>query len=84
MSLLRQVVEGYGQTESVAPATLTVQGEYRPEHVGPPLASNAIKLVDVPDMDYFAAQSELGKGARTCWGTGSLVSPLYGLLLRTE
>lgn len=52
------VVEGYGQTESVAPATLTVQGEYRPEHVGPPLASNAIKLVDVPDMDYFAAQNQ--------------------------
>lgn len=52
------IVEGYGQTESVAPATLTVQGEYRPEHVGPPLASNAIKLVDVPDMDYFAAQNQ--------------------------
>lgn len=52
------VVEGYGQTESVAPATLTVQGDYRPEHVGPPLASNAIKLVDVPDMDYYAAQNQ--------------------------
>uniref|UniRef100_A0A6A7FS43 Long-chain-fatty-acid--CoA ligase n=2 Tax=Hirondellea gigas TaxID=1518452 RepID=A0A6A7FS43_9CRUS len=52
------VVEGYGQTESVAPATLTVQGEYRPEHVGPPLASNAIKLVDVPDMDYFSSKNQ--------------------------
>ena len=54
-----QIVEGYGQTECVAPATLTVQGDYHPEHVGPPLASNAIKLVDVPEMDYFAAQGDI-------------------------
>ncbi|KAB7503360.1 Long-chain-fatty-acid--CoA ligase 1 [Armadillidium nasatum] len=52
------IVEGYGQTECVAPATLTVQGDYKPEHVGTPLPSNAIKLVDVPEMDYYAAQGQ--------------------------
>ncbi|XP_076067495.1 long-chain-fatty-acid--CoA ligase 5 [Oratosquilla oratoria] len=52
------VMEGYGQTECVAPATLTVQGDYHPDHVGPPIACNAIKLCDVPDMDYFAAQGQ--------------------------
>jgi len=52
------IVEGYGQTESVAPATLTVQGEWRPEHVGPPLASNAIKLCDVEEMDYYARNNQ--------------------------
>ena len=52
-------MEGYGQTECVAPATLTVQGDYHPEHVGPPLASNAIKLIDVPDMDYYANQGKI-------------------------
>lgn len=51
-----QIVEGYGQTECGAPSTLTIQGDYRPDHVGPPIACNAIKLVDVPDMDYYAAQ----------------------------
>ncbi|XP_045113727.1 long-chain-fatty-acid--CoA ligase 1-like isoform X2 [Portunus trituberculatus] len=52
------IVEGYGQTECGAPATLTIQGDYKPDHVGPPIACNAIKLVDVPDMDYFASQGQ--------------------------
>lgn len=43
----------------MAPATLTVQGDYKPDHVGTPLPSNAIKLVDVPEMDYYAAQGKL-------------------------
>ncbi|XP_063883836.1 long-chain-fatty-acid--CoA ligase 1-like isoform X2 [Scylla paramamosain] len=52
------IVEGYGQTECGAPATLTIQGDYKPDHVGPPIACNAIKLVDVPDMDYYASQGQ--------------------------
>lgn len=53
-----QIVEGYGQTECGAPSTLTIQGDYKPDHVGPPIACNAIKLVDVPDMDYYASQGK--------------------------
>ena len=75
------IVEGYGQTECVAPTTLTVQvnkqkfsllclnckylnwflflnrrqGDSTPEHVGPPIPCCAIKLIDVPDMNYYAA-----------------------------
>ncbi|CAG0882553.1 unnamed protein product [Cyprideis torosa] len=49
------IVEGYGQTECVAPATLTLQGDSVPEHVGPPLPCCQIKLVDVPDMQYYAS-----------------------------
>lgn len=49
------VVEGYGQTECVSPCTLTVQGDSTPEHVGPPLPCCGIKLVDVPEMEYFAS-----------------------------
>lgn len=52
------VVEGYGQTECTAPVTLTVQGDHVPEHVGPPVASCKVKLVDVPEMEYFASQSQ--------------------------
>ncbi|XP_059476454.1 long-chain-fatty-acid--CoA ligase 5 isoform X2 [Neocloeon triangulifer] len=52
------VVEGYGQTECVAPVTLTVQGDYVPEHVGPPVACCSVKLVDVPEMEYFAVANQ--------------------------
>lgn len=52
------IVEGYGQTECTAPITLTVQGDYEPGHVGPPVACNAVKLVDVPEMEYYAIQQQ--------------------------
>ncbi|KAL5282251.1 hypothetical protein ACFFRR_005444 [Megaselia abdita] len=52
------VVEGYGQTECTGAITLTVQGDFVPDHVGPPVSCNAIKLVDVPEMEYYANQNE--------------------------
>jgi len=52
------IVEGYGQTECVAPATLTVQGDSTPDHVGPPIPCCAIKLVDVPEMNYYAVSGQ--------------------------
>ena len=57
-SALSQVLEGYGQTECVAPCTLTLQGDARPDHVGPPLPCCDIKLIDVPEMNYFAASGQ--------------------------
>ncbi|CAL1273035.1 unnamed protein product [Larinioides sclopetarius] len=48
------VVEGYGQTECVAPCTLNIQGDYSVGHVGPPISCCHIKLVDVPEMEYYA------------------------------
>lgn len=65
-----QVVEGYGQTECCAPITLTVQGDHVPEHVGPPVACCCIKLVDVPDMEYFAHK---GQGEVCVQGTNVFV-----------
>lgn len=55
MTTLLQVVEGYGQTECAAPITLTINGDSDTDHVGPPIACNAIKLTDVPEMEYFAS-----------------------------
>ncbi|KAK2721292.1 long-chain-fatty-acid--CoA ligase 1-like [Artemia franciscana] len=52
------IVEGYGQTECVAPATLTTPGDAKPEHVGPPLPCCAIKLVDVPEMEYYTTDGQ--------------------------
>jgi len=48
-------LEGYGQTECVAPITLTVNGDSATDHVGPPIACNAVKLADVPEMEYFSS-----------------------------
>ncbi|KAG6801806.1 long-chain-fatty-acid--CoA ligase 1 isoform X1 [Apis mellifera caucasica] len=52
------IVEGYGQTECCAPITLTVQGDHVPEHVGPPVPCCCIKLVDVPEMEYYAKKNQ--------------------------
>ena len=52
------IVEGYGLTECVAPACLTVQGDPSPDHVGPPLPCNNIKLEDIPDMEYWTHKSQ--------------------------
>lgn len=54
-----QILEGYGQTECVAACSVTLVGDFSAGHVGVPLASAAMKLIDVPDMDYFVSQ---GKG----------------------
>ncbi|CAK9819906.1 Long-chain-fatty-acid--CoA ligase 1 [Anthophora quadrimaculata] len=52
------IVEGYGQTECCAPITLTVQGDHVPEHVGPPVPCCCVKLVDVPEMEYYARKNQ--------------------------
>jgi len=52
------LVEGYGQTECVAPCSLTVQGDPAPDHVGPPLPCNNIKLKDIPDMEYWTNKGQ--------------------------
>lgn len=50
------VIEGYGQTECVAASTITIEGDFMPGHVGIPAPCNAIKLVDVPELGYFAKE----------------------------
>ncbi|XP_047463768.1 long-chain-fatty-acid--CoA ligase 6 isoform X1 [Mugil cephalus] len=53
-----QVYEAYGQTECTAGCTYTTPGDWTPGHVGAPLPCNLIKLVDVPDKNYFASKGE--------------------------
>ena len=45
---------GYGQSECTAACTLTLPGQTSVGNVGVPLPCCEIKLVDVPDMDYYA------------------------------
>ncbi|XP_012936178.1 long-chain-fatty-acid--CoA ligase 5 [Aplysia californica] len=47
------VLEGYGQTEMGAGITFQLPGEPGAGHVGPPLPGYQVKLVDVPDMQFF-------------------------------
>ncbi|XP_032411338.1 long-chain-fatty-acid--CoA ligase 1-like isoform X1 [Xiphophorus hellerii] len=54
-----QFYEGYGQTECTAGCTMTLPGDCSAAgHVGPPLPCNAIKLVDVAEMNYLAVNGE--------------------------
>uniref|UniRef100_A0AAQ6A0X2 Arachidonate--CoA ligase n=1 Tax=Amphiprion ocellaris TaxID=80972 RepID=A0AAQ6A0X2_AMPOC len=50
--------EGYGQTECTAGCSMSMPGDWTAGHVGPPLPCNAIKLVDVAEMNYLAANGE--------------------------
>ncbi|XP_064191093.1 long-chain-fatty-acid--CoA ligase 1a isoform X2 [Anguilla rostrata] len=53
-----QFYEGYGQTECTAGCTMSMPGDWTAGHVGPPLPCNFVKLVDVAEMNYFAANGE--------------------------
>ncbi|CAF0885929.1 unnamed protein product [Rotaria sp. Silwood1] len=48
------VVEGYGQTECCGVSSCQTLGDPTVGNIGVPLNCNMIKLVDVPDMQYFS------------------------------
>ncbi|XP_067259661.1 long-chain-fatty-acid--CoA ligase 1a isoform X2 [Chanodichthys erythropterus] len=53
-----QFYEGYGQTECTAGCTMSLPGDWSAGHVGAPLPCNLVKLMDVAEMSYFAANGE--------------------------
>jgi len=58
--------EGYGQTESTAAISISLPGDYFSGSVGTPGLCNEVKLVDVPEKNYFAKD---GKGEVCARGT---------------
>ncbi|NP_001166574.1 long-chain-fatty-acid--CoA ligase 5 [Cavia porcellus] len=52
------VIEAYGQTECSGGCTITSPGDWTSGHVGAPMCCSYVKLEDVPDMNYFAANNE--------------------------
>ncbi|KAF9352452.1 hypothetical protein BGX26_009738 [Mortierella sp. AD094] len=56
------VVEGYGSTEGMATATITMADEYIPGHIGCPRAGCELKLVDVPEMNYRSTDQPFPRG----------------------
>ncbi|KAF9112411.1 hypothetical protein BGX27_003416 [Mortierella sp. AM989] len=56
------VLEGYGSTEGMATATITMSDEYIPGHIGCPRPSCELKLVDVPEMNYHSTDQPYPRG----------------------
>ncbi|CAG8587684.1 8982_t:CDS:10 [Acaulospora morrowiae] len=63
------ITEGYGQTEGIASATISLEGENRAGHVGGPVICCEIKLVDVPEMSYFSTDKPFPRGELCIRGT---------------
>lgn len=58
---LAPVVQGYGATETSAVSALAMGFDMTLGHVGPPVGSSVIRLVDVPDMNYFSGEKDTYK-----------------------
>ncbi|KAG0071458.1 hypothetical protein BGZ89_010584 [Linnemannia elongata] len=56
------ILEGYGATEGMATATITMADEHQPGIVGCPRSGVELKLVDVPEMNYFATDKPFPRG----------------------
>jgi len=72
------VVEGYGQTETAAAATISVEKDTSLAHVGGPLACTEIALVSVPEMGYNCTDKYHGRDEKKnlpgipCLGRGEI------------
>ncbi|CAG8593038.1 5211_t:CDS:10 [Ambispora leptoticha] len=67
------IAEGYGQTESVAGGVVTLEGENLAGHVGGPVPSIEVKLVDVPEMNYLSTDKPYPRGELCIRGTNCFV-----------
>uniref|UniRef100_A0A5S6PYI0 long-chain-fatty-acid--CoA ligase n=1 Tax=Trichuris muris TaxID=70415 RepID=A0A5S6PYI0_TRIMR len=52
------LVEGYGQTETAGPVTATLVDDLTSGHVGALAPKKEMKLVDVPELNYWAAEDK--------------------------
>jgi len=72
------VLEGYGQTESSTCISFTDPDDFSSGHVGPPLACNEVRLVDVSEMGYLTSDSVHGADVKSgnkgipCLGRGEI------------
>ncbi|KAF9973241.1 hypothetical protein BGZ73_003515 [Actinomortierella ambigua] len=62
VALCCEILEVYGQTENCGGGTVVSFGEVTLGHVGPPTPSSEIKLVDVPELNYFSTDEPFPRG----------------------
>ena len=62
------VIQGYGMTENCANATIADLADFRSGHVGAPMPTMELKLVDVPEMNYTSSGEGLPTGEVVCRG----------------
>ena len=58
VALCCPIIEGYGLTETCATTTIQYITDTESGHVGGPVACCDIKLIDVPDMNYYTGNEE--------------------------
>ncbi|KAL6600650.1 hypothetical protein LY90DRAFT_660521 [Neocallimastix californiae] len=71
-----QVYEGYGQTETCTVSNIQIYGDYQypyGSNIGPPVCSCEMKLIDVPEMDYYATDEPNPRGEICSRGYNSFV-----------
>ncbi|KAI8462093.1 hypothetical protein BY996DRAFT_6429177 [Phakopsora pachyrhizi] len=63
VAFVTSVVEGYGSTENCGTCTLCSRDDPDPQGTtGPPQVGQEIKLVDVPEMNYFSTDKPYPRG----------------------
>jgi len=56
------ILEGYGQTESSAAATISLPNDKESGHVGGPLPCLKMRLADLPEMEYLSTDLPYPRG----------------------
>ncbi|KAI8884198.1 acetyl-CoA synthetase-like protein [Backusella circina FSU 941] len=70
------VHEGYGQTENYCGGCLTILGDNTTGVVGAPFPCSEVKLVDVPDMEYYSTDKPFPRG-EICIRGSSIMKEYY-------
>jgi len=63
-SALAPPMQGYGATETCSVSTVAMPFDPVFGHVGPPFGSACIRLVDVPEMNYYAGPANIYKDSK--------------------
>lgn len=74
------IVEAYGQSECGGAATSTSTLDHTIGHIGGPLSNCSIKLVDIPEMNYFTSPNHINKEFTPCGEIcikGPIIMPKY-------
>ncbi|CAO3700822.1 hypothetical protein CU097_012714 [Rhizopus azygosporus] len=77
-----KVFEGYGQTENFCGGALTITDDNTSGVVGAPFPCSEIKLVDVPEMEYFSTDKPFPRG-EICIRGNSIMQGYYQLPEKT-